>query len=372
MRYVLLYRALRGRRGRALLAGAGVGSSALLVIVMLAAYRSLTSCVVAYAGQAGCDVWIAPRGTDNLIRSGGFLPAEWMERAKEAAGVDAVDPVLRTFVSVEAAHPAAPGAPLTVLAIGHRGLGGPPAFATGGAAREPDEITLDRAAAFRLGVSAGDAVTLNGDARRVVGLTRGTNLIATQFLFADYADTQDALGVPGRASFLVARLVPGADAGVVARDLAVRLPDSLVMTSAAFVAHNQREVAAGFLPLLALLAGLGLGVAATLVALLVQGLVEDRRADIAVLLALGAGTRAVSSAVLAGAALVILAGTTAGAALSHLLGLLLDRLLPTIELTYRPTDTALVFALFAAAGLVASWLPVARLQRIDPLEAFRP
>jgi hypothetical protein len=89
-------------------------------------------------------------------------------------------------------------------------------------------------------------------------------------------------------SFVTVRAAPGTDREALARALLARLAGTSVLTREAFVAANLREVSAGLLPLLGLLVTLGLAVAAVLVALLSQGLVEERRTT-RVLLALGAG-----------------------------------------------------------------------------------
>ena len=58
-----LRRALRGRAGRAWLAGSGVAAAALLALVLLAAYRGATSGVAAYVGQEGFDPGWRPAGS---------------------------------------------------------------------------------------------------------------------------------------------------------------------------------------------------------------------------------------------------------------------------------------------------------------------
>jgi len=65
----LVGKALRSRRVRFWLATAGIATSTLLVLVLVAAYRSVRASVTGYAGQPGIDLWVAPVGTDNLIRS---------------------------------------------------------------------------------------------------------------------------------------------------------------------------------------------------------------------------------------------------------------------------------------------------------------
>jgi ABC-type antimicrobial peptide transport system permease subunit len=269
-----------------------------------------------------------------------------------------------------------------MLSIGYRppdGLGGAPAYAVGRAPQALDEIALDRSAAFRLGVHVGDSVDFNGYPALVVGLTKGTNILASQFLFADFeavATGATKVGdLPVRhlrgAAFVLVKLVPGADRDVVIRSIEERFPQLRAYTRAQFVAA-QRELSDGFVPLLALATLIAFGAAALLVGLLIVSVVDERRGDIAVLLALGAGAGAVGRGVLAQAAVLSLTGTAIGAALSYALYLALDVGLPTIPLRMAPADVVTTAFLFIATGLSGAIAPVLRLKAVDPLEAFRP
>src|SRR5437016_4032281 len=70
----LIRRALRARRTRAALAITGVATSTLLVMVLFAAFRSPVFSISDYLDRQGMDVWVMPNGTDNLVRTAGFLP----------------------------------------------------------------------------------------------------------------------------------------------------------------------------------------------------------------------------------------------------------------------------------------------------------
>ena len=158
----------------------------------------------------------------------------------------------------------------------------------------------------------------------------------------------------------------------VARRIRERLPRASVVTREAFLANNLYEATSGFRPILLLVAGLGLAVAGVFVALLTQGLVEDRRRDVAVLLALGASGATVIRGALQHLVGVMTLGCVAGFALARAVGWILDTYLPTMTLTFRMLDAAVVGALFLLTGIVSALMPILRLQRVDPLEAFRP
>jgi hypothetical protein len=372
-----LHGALRGRRIRLLLTGTGVAAAAVLVLVLVASYRSLARGVVAYVGQPAIDLWVAPAGTDNLIRSSALIEREHVARIRDVPGVEQAHSVLRGFVTVEPVHPRRPGpAPrLTLLAVGYRapaGLAGPPIMAAGHAPEIGRQIALDRAAAFRLGVGLNDTVQAGPLRLRVVGLTRGTNLIVTQFLFLPLGTAHRAQHLSGSASFVAVHVAAGADPLTVARAIEAQDTTLAVFSREEFVANNLREATAGIVPVLALLATLGVAVAAVLVVLLIQGLVEERRGEIAVCFALGSGVPHVGEALMARALILVMGGAAGGTALAYLLQQVLDRVLPTVELVFGVWDHAAVFGIFSLAGILAAGIPVLRLGRVDPLEAFRP
>ena len=370
----LVAKALRSRRVRFWLATAGIATSTLLVLVLAAAYRSVRASVAGYAGQPGIDLWVAPIGTDNLIRSSSLFSVQLVDSARALPGVVSVAPVVRAFLTVKGRR-GPDQRRLTLLGIGYAapdGLGGPPAFAAGRAPRGLHEVALDRAASHRLRIGLGDTAWVNGRAEKVVGLTAQTNLLATQFLFGDIAAAGPASGIAGKASFLAVRLAPDADPDSVARAIAERLPDVAVFTRATFVVNNLREVSSGFLPLLGLIGILGVSAATVLVTLLLYSVVEDRRAEMAVLLALGAEATLVARGVVRQAAKLVTLGGLLGLALAVGLGRILDLALPTVPLTFVSSDVVAVIAVFVGFGLAAAVLPVVRLHRIDPLEAFRP
>ena len=72
------------------------------------------------------------------------------------------------------------------------------------------------------------------------------------------------------------------------------------------------------------------------------------------------------------ALLLVMGGAAGGTALAYLLQQVLDRVLPTVELVFGVWDHAAVFGIFSLAGILAAGIPVLRLGRVDPLEAFRP
>ena len=177
----LLTKSLRGRRIRAVLAVAGIATCTLLVIIIASAFRSVRNAMTNYVGQEGFDLWIAPEGADNLIRGSfvSFVPIADVDSLRSVPGVAKADPILEAFLPVQLPGTKDPRKRLTLLTVGYRspdGLGGAPAYFEGRAPKRANEVSLDRAAAYRLGVNIGDTIEVSGYRAIVSGLTVGATL----------------------------------------------------------------------------------------------------------------------------------------------------------------------------------------------------
>ncbi len=370
----LLAIALRSRRRRDWLAVTGIATCTVLVLVIVSAFRSVTRAMVAYVDQPGADVWVSLPGTDNLIRgsASGLLSVDLADSLRVLPGVANADPVLKGFMTVTTTH--APSRRASLLSILYRspdGLGGPPALVAGRTPVGRREAAIDRAAAHRLGVELGDTVAVANRNIEIVGITRGTNLLATQFIFADLAASAVSSDTRDKASFIVLRLERGAETEAVVAAISARFPDLIAHSRSQFLANNKSEIAAGFVPLLTLMGGLGVAAAAVLVSLLVNGATAERHEDIVVLFALGAELSDVLRGLLRGTLRQAGLGCGLGVLLALGLGVWLDRWFPEIPLTLTLLDTVGVVAIFAAASVFGAAIPMLGLQSVDPMEAFR-
>jgi ABC-type lipoprotein release transport system permease subunit len=207
----------------------------------------------------------------------------------------------------------------------------------------------------------------------VAGITGGTNLIATQFAFFDLAAVELASGyLSGLASFIVVDVAEGVDVESVRQELEAAHPDISAHHVEPFLQNNVEEAMAGFRPFQRLVMVVGLLAAAALVAMLIQSIVEDRKSELAIILAMGASLGSVVLALLAVALRTAALGVLAGSVLVVALTALTNRWFPTITVDARWTDGVFALAIFAAVSLVGAMLPALRLRSIDPVESFRP
>jgi putative ABC transport system permease protein len=354
----LARRLLFRNRGGFLVTTAGVAATVSLLLFLFAVHAGVKDGSTRYVRTAGVGVWIAQKGSDNILKSSSFLPASLAARVRAIDGVQAASPLLRVLTNAEVR-----GRTTSTLFL----FGFDPATRLGAPEHAPPlaagEIVLDDAFARKYDLRITDTITIQQRTFRVKGLSHGTNTLVAQFGFVRFEDAAAILGLRDTASFIVVRT----------RELAkVRdaLPDLAVYGNDEFVRHHEEEMENGVLPVFAAAAIFGAAVGGFIVALMLYSSALERRDDYATLKALGAGQRYLLRLVIAQALLVTLAGCAAGALFTAAITPLLLRLVPAITLRYSPMF-ALVVPAALLIGALAAAAPLRVLRRIYPGEVFR-
>ena len=354
----LARRLLFRNRGGFLVSVAGVAATVSLLLFLFAVHAGVKDGSTRYVRTAGVDVWIAQRGSDNILKSSSFLPASLVARVRQVEGVEAASPLLRIISKAEVRGRLSS----TLFLFGfdpETRLGAP----QGAPPLRPGEIVLDEAFARKYDLHSGDTIAIQRKAFRIVGTSVGTNTLVAQFGFVRFDDGAAILGLADTASFIVVRTRN-------ARKLREALPELAVYEQDDFVRHHEEEMENGVLPVFAAAAIFGAAVGGFIVALMLYSSALERRDDYATLKALGAGQRYLLRLVVGQALLVTLAGCIAGALLTAAITPLLLRIVPAITLRYTPV-LLLVVPAALLIGALAATAPLRVLRRIYPGEVFR-
>lgn len=354
---------------RSLLTACGVAAALVLSVFAIGVYRGAVDGSLQVVEQAGADVWVGPRGSWNLLRTSGFLPRGAIEVVAGARGVRDVRGILCGLVPAEGT-----GDPRTLLAIGlEPGEPAllPPSLVSGRTIQRRGEAVVDVAFARRARLWIDEEVIVAGRSLRIVGVSRHTNLLVTQFAFVPIEDLRELLGLAEQHSFLLVKAGEGVSPADLAESLRRETPAIAAFDAATFLANNRRETARGFLPVLWTVALLGLFAGAAVVALMSTAAALEKRADYALLAALGFGWARRAAVAIEQALAAAAAGGVLALALLVSLPWFLERVVPEVEFHLEIGLVALVLAgtlVMAVAGaLVPAWLSC----RVPPMEAFR-
>jgi putative ABC transport system permease protein len=352
----------------------GIVFAMVLVTIQLGLYLGFADQVTGMITRADADLWIVPKGI-TAFEQPALLDAAERYGALSTAGVAAAAALVVAFA--EWREPS--GESTTVVLIGAdpaQGLA--PWNLVEGRLTDldiPDAVIIDRTYLVTLGVGGvGSTAQIENRTARVVGLTDGIRAFTTApyvFMLPDHARRYLGLA-PGDATMLVLRLVAGADGNAVKQQIAARLTNAEVLTTAEFAARARQHwlfsTGAGFALLVG--AALGLIVGTAIVAQTLYASTKDHLNEFATLRAIGSTATYIHRVILCQA----LVSAAIGFSLAALIGLAAVVLTrgSVIHVIVTPWLLALLLGLTVLMCVVSAFAAIAKVTRIDPAMVFAP
>lgn len=359
----LARRNLLSEKARFAMSIAGVAFAVLLILIVVSLYRGWSNVGRFYTQLPG-DVWVAQPGTSDPFHSTSFLPLADAQRLTKVDGV-------RTVIPVYARHIAfgAPGHELDVFAMA---LDVPPTVRLRSNTYEPRSgtIDIDRMLASQAHVGIGDSLRVLGRPLVVASIHSGGNSIF-QTAFLNAADARALFGIDDFTNFLLVSVAPGARVATVTAALHQALPGTETHTSEQFATSFADRVNAGFLAVVGVLVGIGFVVGGAVIALTTYTATVERAREFGVLKAIGASGTFLYRVVIRQSLIVGMLGAALGVASAVAATRLIRYGVPEFITVLRPLDAAGVFAVAILMAIAASYVPVRRIDRIDPAEVFR-
>lgn len=259
-------------------------------------------------------------------------------------------------------------------------------------------VAVGRYLAARLGVNAGDAVSVTVAAGAGEGLMPRTstflvtNVFATGFyefdarwMFVDLHEAQELVGAGSAANLVEVKLVPGTDIDRVVAEIEERtdkryaVSDWREMNRQLFAALAMQQI------ILFIVIGLIVFVSTFNIVSTLIMTVREKRREIGILTSMGAEPRTVRRVFIWYGTFVGLAGTATGIILGTLLCWIITRFelvsfppeiaevyfVSSIPFVTRPADLAVIAAFSIFVSFVATIIPSMRAARLSPVEALR-
>lgn len=354
--------AVRGRQSTA--GAAGIALALMLMLLLTGLWAGIQDRVTTYDDHTGADLVVVPPETHTLFADPGVLPAGTATAVGRTEGVTATASVRTMYQILELAHGKAATAMVAYEPAG--GLGGPWDIAEGRAPVGIDEVAVDAVFANQHGLVLGDRIPVLGHQMRIVGRTDDTALFMTPLLFLTTDAVNDMLASPGAEG---AVLVATDDPSAVRERLA----------AAGYTVRTPRELHEESLSLatsiygtpVRLMVGVAFAAGTLIVALVSYTRIAEQQRDLGVMKALGATSRDLRRIAQVETAVL----TVTGAAGSVVLLLVGRELLAWWRPAFPVVLTRATLVQTASAALVmtllAAWLPVHRIARLDAASAFR-
>jgi len=359
---------LKSQRSRLILTVSGIGLCVLLMFFLTAIYQGVKEGSVDYIRLNKGDLWVLRANAWNILRGSSILSRAHGQFIKHIEGVAEVSPILFILAGVEE-----DGRKATVYLTGYdpgKSLGGPPEMAAGRPVKADDEIVLDASFARKHHYRVENHLIIQGDSLTVVGLSRHTNAFVIQYAFVTLTFLQRLIGFPNMVSCFVLRLQPGYTPARVKKEIQDELTDLAVFDQQQFLRNNIKEMEAGFLPLLYVVAVIGLVVLTTVLILLLTMNILERRLEFAVLKVLGCEPFFLPGLVMSQALIIISLAGVLALLLYMPLKVGIEALVPEISLQIRWYQIAGVLLLSIGVSLISALISQKRIRNIYPMEAF--
>ena len=364
----LAFRNLFQSRAKALLAIGGVALAFMLIFSLDAVLAGLESRIAGFIEKTGADVWVAQSGVRNMHMASSTIPRAVVDQVRAVDGVVESIPA-RYLSNVMIKGDKRYLAYVIGLPVGAT-MGTPTKIVSGDAYPKSGEVVVD-GALRQEGAKVGDTVRILGSDFRIGGIAEGLSSTLSSLAFIRLDDFDRLLGTATTASYVLARVGPGASSDEVARRIEASVP-AVTASSTTVFADQERKVVRDMSTEIAVIMNLsGFLIGLAVMALSVYTATASRLPEFGLLKALGASRRHCYGVVLGQAALTVALGFGLGLALTFgasLLAPLIDPLL-YMQVTWPSVAKAAAISL-VVAGLAAI-APIAQISGVDPAIVFR-
>jgi putative ABC transport system permease protein len=359
-------RNLFGEKVRLAMSVAGAACAVLLILLVASLYRGWSTSSRVLTNLPG-DVWVAQTGTHDPFRSASSLPSGKAPALGAVPGVQLAVPV---YARRLAFADRGKDQDVFFMALGVPETAPLPAEVRSSFLPPRGGIVVDRVLARNAGLRVGESLDVLGRRLRVTRIRPGGNPLV-QLAFLNAADAPDVLGLRDATSFYLLSLAPGAGTAAVRRQAEQVIPGTEALTSEAFADATARLVNEGFLPVVGALVAIGFLVGGAVIALTTYTATIEKARDFGVLKAIGASDSFLYRIVVEQSVIVGVTGAALGVAASALAASLIEQRVPEFVTDLRLSDALGVFLVSVVVSVVAAWLPVRRINRIDPAIVFR-
>lgn len=365
--WFIALRNLLQEKTRLIISVGGVAFSVTLIMILAGLYQGWQNKIGEYIRAVPADIWVMQSGSEDLFHTPSILPLNLAEDLKHVEGVASAKPfnARRLVATVNDSK-----LNLYVVAFDSANdVGKPARIVDGKPSPGQGEIIIDRSQ--RKKIKLGDSVMAAGQTLKVVGFSEGGDLVTSSFAFALKDDLNKIQKLPEAANLFVIEVNPGEDPDKVMENIKSKVPNVEAVTKDKYVSNNTKIVTDNFLPVILVLLVIGVVVGIAVIGLTIFTSTIEKSREYGVLKAIGMKNRQLYTVVIEQALIAGLIGYAVGAGLAFGLGGGLGQYVPQFVTQIRWFDVAWVFGLTLLMSVVAAYLPIRRIARIDPAEVFK-
>ncbi len=359
-------RYLFAEKGRFAISVAGVAFAVLLILIVLALYRGMSRTGQTFREMPGA-LWVVQDGTSDPFHSVSLIEEPRLDSLEDIPGVAAIVPVLARQMQFEVEGKRTDGRlmaldlPEDAVSAGLRNHYAPPRGA----------MIIDETLQRMTGLDPGDSASFGDVSLTVDRVNSRSPEILFQYVFVNFTDARRIFGVHDVVTYGMVIVEEDADPEAVENAIVASDPALDVLTKDEMADSIRKEMDETFLPVISILVGIGFVVGAAVVGLTIYTATIERTREFGVMKAVGGSAGFLYRVVLSQAAILTSAGFVVGVLGALGVARLAIEAVPEFATEFRMLDIAGVLAGAVLMAVLASFVPVRRINSIDPASVFR-
>ena len=354
-------------KGRLFISVGGVAFSVLLIMILQGLYQGWSNKIGEYISNVPANLWVMQAGSENMFHTPSVLPLSDSAKIAAVEGVASVEPFSSRRLAAQVN-----GKTLDLYVVGYDSVSDasrPASIAEGKSLPGAGEIIIDRSQSKK--IKFGDTVGTAGQQLKVVGFSEGGDIVTSSFAFARKDELNKIQNLPASANYFLVNVKPGFDNDQVIGNIKAAVAGIDVVESQKFVENNTKIISDSFLPVILVLLIIGVAVGIAVIGLTIFTSTVEKSKEYGVLKAVGIKDRQLYGIVEQQALIAGVAGYLIGTGLAFGLGATVSQYVPQFVSRIRLFDVLWVFLLTIAMAVIASYIPIRRIAKIDPAEAFK-
>lgn len=353
----------------------GIALSVFLVGILLSLYRGWEQKVGEYVEYVPADLWVASEGATDFIQAASILPEGVGTQLGLLPEVDTVSPLIVRPLQMSRPGDES-GEHFDIQLVGYDpqiGLGGPLAIVEGKSPPGAGEVVIDRATSDRYGIEIGDRLSRGTRSLTVVGKASGGDFVFTQVAFVTIGTAVDFLNLEPESirTFFLLTLKDPSQRDQLARRLEANAPDVIFRTGEEFANETRQRLLGNVLPMLIVVLIVAFVVGLAVAGLTIYTATVEKSREYGILKAEGFTNRFLYRVVFEQSLVTSILGFILGAGATVLLAPFAQDLVPQFVVFVRWQDILLITWATLLMALMAAYIPVRRIARIDPVTVFK-
>lgn len=366
---ILALKNLIQERTKLLISVGGVAAALLLVLVLEGVFTGLEEQMTLYIDKSRANIWVMQKGVSNMHMANTVIPRDLEKRITEVAGVKDVSAILympgvvkvkeRKYVSY------------IVGFDPDEAAGGPWLMESGSKDVEDNEVVVDFILAKKNNLEIGDKVEVLGQKLKIIGFSKETFSMNNTLTFLSRKKMEEIMRTPGMASYILVSTDANSKSSTLAKKIKREIEGVNAITKTRLAANDQRMTRQMGIDIINAMSFVGFVIGVIVVGLTIYTVTVDKTRDYGILKAIGAGRRRLYEIVFLQAFFSVLLGLAVGFAASLLVGRLTAAFFPELPVVIKEQTVLKALAAMVIIAFIASYIPIRKIAKIDPLLVFK-